>query len=366
MNIAIITTINHNVGDDFVREGIKYLLEQYFKNKTIKFQNIHKHSPITTRYGFEWFRYLRLSSKVDKLIPKWYSRDRILEADIVVQSGAPLYWCHDTGGGHCCNTSWYEPLIKERFLKNNGAKLLNIAAGTCQRYYSDGSEFCDRCSDFMKEFYNLADVTTLRDKLAKNIFSNMGIDAPLIPCSSIFAIDRYGLKSEGEDYVVLNYMKGGSHFVFGQDIDVLKWEQTFKEFYLKLKTKQRVILSCHNKKELKDALLLDPNAEIFYEKDDYLSYMKFYSKAKFGIVNRVHAAYMMASYGKASIVIGNDSRATMLDEIGLKHYFVNEVDVELLDREYQYLKDGADDFKQKFKSIKQNAFKDYMKAFDSL
>lgn len=366
MKISFITTVDHNVGDDFVREGIKYLLRQYFKNEEIEFQNIHKHSPITARHGFEWFRNLRLSSRVDKIIPKNWSKDRIAEADIVVQSGAPVYWCHEVGGGHCYNNEWYKPLIKERFLKNKNTKLLNLAAGTCQTYYSDGSEFCEGCNAYIKEFFDLASVTTLRDTLAKTVLNKIGIDAPVIPCSSIFAIDEHGLKNEGEEYVVVNYMKGGAHYTFGQKIDIEKWEREFKKFYFELKEKERVIVSCHNQKEVDEALEFDSKAEIFYVKDDYLEYMKFYSKAKFGIMNRVHGAFLMASYGKPSIVIGNDSRARMPEEIGLRHYFVNDVDYELLNKEYEFLVNGADDFSQRFKAIKKKAFDDYMKALSVL
>jgi len=362
MKISIITTVNHNVGDDFVREGIKYLLRQHFKDKILEFQNIHKHSPITTRYGFEWFRNLRLSSRADKIIPKSWSKDRIFEADIVVQSGAPVYWCHEIDGGHCYHNEWYKPLIKDRFLKNRHTKLVNLAAGTCQTYHSDGNEFCETCNAYMKEFYELANVTTVRDTLAKTVFSKIGIDVPVIPCSSIFAIDEHGLKDEGTEYVVVNYMKGGAHYTFGQKIDIKKWEEEFKKFYFELKEKERVVVSCHNQKEVDEALEFDPKAEVFYVKDDYLAYMKFYSKAKFGIMNRVHGAFLMASYGKPSIVIGNDSRARMPEEIGLKHYFVNDVDYELLNKEYEFLKNGADDFSKRFKKIKEKAFNDYMKA----
>jgi len=35
MKIAIITTVNHNIGDDFVREGIKYLLRKHFKTQNV-------------------------------------------------------------------------------------------------------------------------------------------------------------------------------------------------------------------------------------------------------------------------------------------------------------------------------------------
>ena len=366
MKIAIITTVNHNVGDDFVREGIKYLLRQYFKGKKLKFTYIHKHSPITVRYGFEWLRDNRIGRRIDRVLPLFLTRDRILEADLVVQSGAPVYWCHEIGGGHCYQNEWYVPLIKYRFLKNKNAKLLNLAAGTCQRYYSDGNEFCTKCKEYIKELFSLSTVTTLRDSLAKVVLNNVGVDAPVIPCSSIFAIDEYNLKNEGEEYVVLNYMKGGGHYTFGQKIDFEKYRKEFAKFYFELKKRERVIISCHNRKEVKEVIAFDPRAEIFYKKNDYLAYMKFYSKAKFGIVNRVHAAFILASFGKPSIVIGNDSRALMPKEIGLKTYFVNDINSEILNEGYNFLKSTTNNFKERFRVIKIKAYNDYIKALSIL
>jgi hypothetical protein len=161
-------------------------------------------------------------------------------------------------------------------------------------------------------------------------------------------------------------MKGGSHFTFGQKIDFDKWESEFKKFYFDLKKKERVIISCHNQKEVNEALELDPEAKIFFEEHDYLAYMRFYSKAKFGIMNRVHGGFLMASYGKPSIIIGNDSRARMAEEIGLKNYFVNDVDYDVLMQEYAFLSSGADNFKERFKAIKSKAFNDYQKALSVL
>jgi hypothetical protein len=70
MKITFITTVNHNVGDDFVRAGLQYLLQQHFKNQNIEFQNIHKHACITSRYGFEQFRNERFSMLLDKVLPQ--------------------------------------------------------------------------------------------------------------------------------------------------------------------------------------------------------------------------------------------------------------------------------------------------------
>lgn len=366
MKISIITTVDHNVGDDFVREGIKYLLREHFTGEKLEFENIHKHSPITSRYGFEWFRNLRLSSKADRILPKKWTQDRIHNADIVVQSGAPVYWCHEEPKTHCHQNEWYQPLIHERFLHNKGARLFNLAAGTCQTYHSDGQEFCDSCNTYINEFYKLSDVTTVRDRLAKTVLAKIGIDTPVIPCASIYAIDEHKLKNEGDDYVVLNYMHGGAHFSFGQKIDFAKWEREFSRFYFQLKDLESVVVVCHNRKERDSILSIDPKAEIFYARNDYLAYMKFYSRAKFGIMNRVHGAFLMASYGKPSIVIGNDSRAKMVNEIGLKHFYVNDVDADVLFDEYDALMRTASSYAEVIKSIKDKSFSDYMGALSAL
>jgi hypothetical protein len=367
MKIAIITTVNHNVGDDFVREGLMYLMRQRFNNKDIQFLQIHKHSPITVRDGFEFIRNRYVSDVLDSILPLGIGKDKILEADLVIQSGAPVYWCHSDDNNHCSKNEWYKPLIKRRFLKNKKAKLANLAAGTCQKYHSDGKEFlnCTPDLDYMKEFYNLSSVTTVRDTLAKNIFKLMNIDVPVIPCSSIFAIDEHGLKRQAAEYVVINYMEGGAHYTFGQNIDKEKWRKEFTKFYNKIKTQENVVFACHNEKEVKEAKAIDPSAKIFFS-TDFLEYMKFYSKAKFGIVNRVHSAFLMGSYGIPGTIIGNDTRARMGYEIGLESAFVNDADFDYLMSKYELLKTQGENYQEKFKLIKAKAYQDYMKAFEGL
>jgi len=367
MNISIITTVNHNIGDDFVRDGIIFLLKKHFKGKELNFELIHKHSPITSRHGFEWFRNYDYSSRVDRLLPLWITKDRILEADFVVQSGAPVYWCNDTVGWHCAVNEWYTPLIERRFSKNRKGKLLNLAAGACQPYHSDGSEFlqCSQDREYVERFYKTAAVTTVRDRLAKSILEKLGYSVPVIPCSSIFAADKHGLQSSGEEYVVVNYMKGGGHFDFGQKIDEQKWEREFTAFYNIIKEKENVIFACHNRQELDNALRIDGDARTFIS-TDYLEYMKFYSRGKFGIMNRVHGAFLMASFGKPSLVIGSDTRAKMVAEIGLESIFVNDADCDLLTRKYFELQSRSLSYPEEFKVIKEQALEEYLRALQDI
>ncbi len=151
--VSIITTSRHNVGDDFVREGILYLLQKHYGS--IRASCIHKHPPITSRpefawiYGRKWDAWLdnchdslalRTTSVVDQLLPLFPWSDRILQCDVLVQSGAPVYWTHPTTD--CRDNEWWTPLIQRRWLKmGSGRPFFNLAGGTCQSWGSDGSEF---------------------------------------------------------------------------------------------------------------------------------------------------------------------------------------------------------------------------------
>lgn len=373
--ICFITTVNHNIGDDFVREGLKFLISKHF-GKHVEFSEIHKHSPITARYGFESVRSVALSRLLDPLLPLSLTRDRILESDIVVQSGAPVYWCHKNvgkdrsrgRGSHCAsNNGWYRPLVLKRFARNDNAKLINLAAGTCQRYHSDGKEFiyCSKCKRYIKDLFERCTVTTVRDRLAKTVLNSIGLDAPLIPCSSIFAIDQFGLKPEHGDYVAFNYMDGGGHYHFGQNIDAGMWESTMTRFYWEIVKYQKIVFVCHDDKEVKAAKKIDSNSNIFIS-NNFVDYLKFYARAKFGIMNRVHGAFLMASFEKPSVIIGSDSRSRMAEMVGLESIFVGDAGIDLLIDKYEVLKKSAREFPIRSKKMKKNAFDDYMKALSDV
>jgi len=366
MNITFITTVDHNVGDDFVREGIKNLLKKVLTGTEFHFQNIHKHSPITVRDGFEWFKNVKFSKfvfpsqTIDILLPLRLTKDKILEADLVIQSGAPVYWCHKKYGSHCADNEWYNVLIRRRFSKNKKAKLLNIAAGSCQEFNSNGDEFteCSKDSEYIKEFYSTSALTTVRDKLAQDILASLGLNSQLIPCPSIFAIDEYNLKPGTKKYLIMNYMQTGGHYDFAKNIQSNKWLNELRKFYDYVKDKEDILFVCHNKHEVLNAKEIDPQVNVFYS-NNFLDFLNIYGSAKYGIMNRVHGAFLMASYGAPSFVVGNDSRARMANEIGLESIFINDVDYSILINKYEQLKDSQGNYQAKFNLIKQKAYNDY-------
>jgi hypothetical protein len=178
-------------------------------------------------------------------------KDRIKVADALIQSGAPIYWCHPNGP-HCADNEWFDPLIRKRFLPDRrGRKFLNLAGGSCQTYHSDGSEIdrCPKCVAYIRELFDVCTLTLLRDELARSMLNKAGRDADVLPCTSIFARDRFGLLPQPGEFIVINGMENGGHFTFGQSIDGALWRTRFKELSRRLQKKGRVVVVCHNRAE---------------------------------------------------------------------------------------------------------------------
>jgi len=324
MNTTIITTVRHNIGDDFVREGILFLLQSIGSIDQVEL--IHKHSPVTAVYGWEKFRKLKTSTRLEPILRLVGAKNRISDAGLLIQSGAPVYWCHDRNP-HCADNEWFDPLIRKRFLRRkSGRPFISLAGGSCQRYHSDGSETCPRCLSYIGEFFDACDLTLLRDDLAKKMLNATGRNADVLPCTSIFARDRLNIEPQKGEYVVLNFMENGGHYTFGQDIDAGKWRNQFKLVAREAMKAERVVLACHTPEEERLAAELLPETERFLVPNEHTAFMQFYARAKWGVMNRVHGAFMMASFGKPAVVIGNDSRARMMSNLGLSSHYVQDVE----------------------------------------
>ena len=167
------------------------------------------------------------------------------------------------------------------------------------------------------------------------------------------------MKSDKKEFVVVNFMSKGSHYSIGQNIQEQKWLDSFETFYHSIKDKEKVVFSCHNYQEFELAKRIDPSANIFFKENDYLAYMELYSKAKIGIVNRVHAAFMMASFGTPCFTVGNDTRSLMTEQIQLENAFVNDVSPTILEKQYQKLDKMRDDYPSIITKIKKEAFEQY-------
>jgi hypothetical protein len=231
--------------------------------------------------------------------------------------------------------------MKRRYQRvRDRVPFLNLGAGTAQTYDSNGREFeeCAADSKYVRELTEFAALTTVRDKLAVTMLGTLGLSAPRLPCPSIFARDRLHLQPQAPEFVALNYMRGGGHYAFGQQVDANKWQREFAAFYDRLRKETRCVLICHNKAELDAARTIASDAETFIS-DDYADYLRAFSRASLGIMNRVHGGFGLASFGRPAFIIGTDSRARMAEEIGVRHAFVANVTADDLWSEYVRLRD---------------------------
>ena len=77
--------------------------------------------------------------------------------------------------------------------------------------------------------------------------------------------------------------------------------------------------------ELAAARRLLPGVRRFYS-PHHADYLRVYARARWGIVNRVHAGFALASLGKPAAIVGVDSRARMGPLVGLESVYVDAAD----------------------------------------
>lgn len=368
MKAAAITTVRHNVGDDFVREGLMHLIEQV--TGPAEWALIHKHLPATARKEWEWLHHPWLQpltkraperiSKIVERLPLPAGTDKILGSDLVVQCGAPILWKHELQG--CESNEWFGPLIRRRRNRMNPRPpFLNLGGGTCQAYSGTGREF-DHAPEtlaYMRELADAATLTTARDELTRVLFRKVGRELPLLACPSLWARDRWKIEARAPQYVALNFMPIGGHYDFGQRIDPAHWTTVFRQVASELHRSHPCVLACHNAQELAAAHRWLPDIPVFYS-PDFRDYLSFYAAAKWGVVNRVHAAFAMASFARPSIVIGADTRSHMVDLIGGRRMFVKEASYERLLHEVLQLPALAQSYEEVMRCLRQKTEERYI------
>lgn len=340
IRIGLITTLDKNIGDDFIRFGIIQVLKDVFKGKQIEFICVNKHSPYTV-YPFwhpvqirDIVNSLPLVNKIAKysvetVFPK-IGCSNFDKCDLIVQCGAPVFW------PDCRNNEWAKPLWHEiigRLFKK--IPVLNLAAGSCYPWerQSETPKLTDD-TEYIKSILRYCRLTTARDQLAQDICKSVGSEVPLIPCSAFLAAigRRADLNESG--YVLINYMSGGGHYGWEQGIDCDKWEITIKQIISNLGKRHKLAFLCHDQKEVFLAKKISSSLPVYYPKtvNDYFDCV---SQAKFAICNRMHASVGMAGMGIPSVAVCTDTRLLMVSELGLPVHYVKTIDARMLEDEVE-------------------------------
>lgn len=360
LNVGFITTVNTNIGDEFIRRGIenliKSILEEY--NYTINSIVVHKHNPysIIRKYSILGLLYRlpnfpQKNSLVKYLESKFAGRQSVFsKVDIIIQSGAPVIW---PNASENCEWKW---LIWDCVLSQLSDKItiLNLAAGACFPFIGSNEFSNSSDKEYVFKMGKLAKLTIVRDKLAEKLFKSVDIDVYRTTCAAFFVNKSLEKHPRGNKFFI-NYMEGGGHFEYNQKIDIELWRETFKSIINEFKDKIKIEFICHSSKEVDLAKSLDSSLKINFPKtvDDYL---KVISEGFIAVNNRLHASVAMASFLVPSISIGTDTRLYMIEEIGLKYYFIKEVNKEQLIRDVYDLINKQETYSN---SIFENKVKNY-------
>lgn len=364
MRIGLITTLNHNIGDDFIRTGICHVLRNIFVGEEIEFVSINKHKPHTVYPAWHPVQTVRLA----KFLPRgnrfavdfiqWLlatsTPSRFEDCDAIVQCGAPVLW----PGCHKCE--WAVPLW-HRVVRRLAERIpvLNIAAGSCYPWQRQPATIDDPAdAAFLRAIHGYCRLTTVRDPLSHKLFDSLGCETPEIPCSALLASGTQQADRSGESEILINYMPGGGHYAFGQQIDPDTWRNTMKAVIERLRARHKVAFLCHSESEAKEAAALVTDIPR-YLPQSIPEYFRIASRAKAGIFNRMHASVGLGGMGIPSVAICTDTRLLMVKNVGLPCYYVEDTSAAQLEDDVETLLSRSDQERDRLLELREQTNRRY-------
>lgn len=365
MRIGLITTLNTNIGDDFIREGICRVLRILFEGYKIEFVAVNKHKPLTV---FPKWHISRLAGAIQYLPRAKYRIRRTIEGftsqfglskfhscDLIVQCGTPVFW------PSCHRAEWAKPLW-HNIVGSLSRKIptLNIAAGSCYPWERQPTTIVDtRDAQYLRAILSYCELTTVRDILAQHLCSSLGTQAPLIPCSAFLAPENSIGKLNRSGVVLINYMEGAGHYDWNQGIDPSSWRKTISSLIKNLKTRHRLAFLCHNELEFELAWRLDPLIPRLWPRTAS-EYFSLISDAKVALCNRLHASVALAGLGIPSVAVGTDTRLLMVEALNLPCFYVKEASSEKLEYRLEDLFEHRFREKEHLLSLKSETLRQYI------
>lgn len=331
IKVAIITTLDHNIGDDFVRVGIQELTNNLLKGQDYRYVLINKHDPMSAFNIVSPNYYLKFLTRFLPGMLRKFTEDflafvfwwghRFKSCDFIIQSGAPVYFkgCNKTEWSYII---WKKAIAYSKY--KNGPVLMNIAAGSC---YVIGSQFNQNIQEGEKRFIKLISdsckINTAREKFAEEIVKISGGSSKLLPCTAFLAGRGFISSANSDSPILINFMPVGGHYDFKGNINTLKYMEEFNELIVELSKKHKLVFVAHGQEEFDFNKKHFNRYEHFYPKS-VNEYIDIASSVKFAVTNRLHCSVLLAGLGIKSYAIGNDTRLLMLDELDLNWVSIHE------------------------------------------
>jgi hypothetical protein len=304
LRIGFLTTLGHNVGDEFIREGIRAALDQTGQAYTPLY--VHKHEPASL---------LAPAEDEAAVVP-----DKYWDSDVFIQSGAPVYW-HLRADATSLTSDWHQWMWEERILSGRAGAMasgrphplfVNLGAGSCQPWGQDGAAFLAdaACVDFAQRAGARAEVTTVRDPVAADLLTALEIGHQALPCPAFLAAARHRLDvAPAAGHIGLNLMPLGGHFDLVAGFDHGHWERDCFALAAQLRKLRPLLFIAHDAAERDWMERFAVAGERVFLAATWRPYLDVYAGCALVVANRVHGAVVAAGFGVPGIILGNDTRA---------------------------------------------------------
>ena len=338
IQLGLVTTIQRNIGDDFIREGILRCIRELVPGEQLEAILVDKHDP---QKIYPRWHPLRVFDK-QTFKPRWLSKPIRLVAGrwlpplggtvfedcaLLIQCGTPVLW------PNCRGSEWAGPLWRDVLarLAQTGKPVLNLGAGSCYPLEHLPETLLHHPDEaFVRLMLNSARLTTARDKLARQLFDSVGGKVDQLCCPALLAAQAFCTPANPTRKVLINFMAGGGHSSWGQAIDSNRWEQIMRVTVRHLEQLGwQPFLLAHNQQELALATALWPDVPRACPAA-LPEYFALARDAAFGIFNRLHACVALAGLGIPSVAVGTDSRNFMVEQVGLPALYVKAATPERL------------------------------------
>jgi hypothetical protein len=308
IRVGFLTTLGVNVGDEFIRNGVRAILDRTGTPYTPLY--INKHDPASL-----------CSSAEDEDI---VATDKFYSSEIFLQSGAPVYW-NLKSGANSLNSEWHQWMWLDRILASTeaaGPIFANLGAGSCQSWNEGAPEYLAHpgCAEFARLAHIRARLTTVRDPVGKAIINALGYSVEALPCPAFLAAARWAPPSPRPGVIGVNFMPMGSHYDLEGNFPTNSWRDQVAGMLAGLRRQGRLLFIAHDALEAEfQQQLLEPGERVFFA-SGWRDYLDVLGACSLVVANRVHGAVTAAGFGIPAIILGNDTRAQIGDYLGLPRY----------------------------------------------
>lgn len=339
--IAYLSTYYENIGDDFIRLGISYLMDTVYKSNCSE-THFSKSNNLSFYFSKHKFSHAprwqmgklrrRINDKLFFLLIRvgfekaFYHR--VQNSDVIVFAGTPLFFFNKDKFTFLKNMDWPNQFF-DKILKWFPEKKI-WALGVGSIYEGKPEKLKINNIDeinFINKFDKACELLIVRDLKTKQLFEvakGNGTEVKYLSCPSIFAARKYGITRSDttrtkRKTVVLSYSEESAN-IDNDKTNALKCRQNaLKHVYdFLVKENYEIIFFAHNKvdRDLHKSLKKEYPKAICL-KGTSKDFLKLVAKVEMLVAWRVHGAMGAASVGCPAILLKTDSRAATTDIFGL-------------------------------------------------